>query len=280
MNNTPASTALTTAQIEPQAAELTAGQQLYAASFDLPVTATTKRYLILSTQRSGSNYLCRRLCSVKDRFGMPSEYLNATAIKMMAARLFPASSAETNMPLVQYMQAVERVRTSADGRFGIKVQPAQLLAVVGQQQPALLQFVQGFDRIVLMTRRDKLGQAISGAIAQLTGNWFNDGQEPALDDSRISSLFPAIAHNLARYIDEERLILNIGKAVPKPLLRIAYEEIEQDGDAAFMNLVEFLAAGESLVLNEDTAMAIPEKPPGDFAQTVRARYLSFINGGD
>lgn len=261
--------------------ELTAGQMLYQASFDLlPATATTKRYLILSSQRTGSNYLCRRLCGVTGRFGMPSEYLHPKAIKMMAPRLVSGMSAGDNIPLAQYIQAIERLRTSADGRFGIKIQPAQLLAAVGQQEQVLLSFVSTFDRIVLMTRRDKLGQAISGAIAQVTGKWFNDGAEPALDDARISTLYPAIAHNLTRYIDEERLILNIGKAVAKPLLRIAYEEIEQDADAALMNLVEFLAAGESLALDEDASMAIPEKPPGDFAQTVRARYLSFISGSD
>jgi len=34
--------------------------------------------------------------------------------------------------------------------------------------------VQSFDRPVLITLRDKLGQTISGAIAQHTGKWFKE----------------------------------------------------------------------------------------------------------
>ena len=259
--------------------ELTPGEKLNQALYDIhPFKDASRRYLILSPQRTGSNYLCRRLCNVKGRFGLPSEYLNPSAIQMMSPRLIATGAEGGKLPLGKYLNAVERARTTADGTFGIKVQPAQLLGVVGRQQQALLRFVGRFDRIVLMTRRDKLGQAVSGTIAQATGRWFNDGAEPALDDARIATLFPVIANNLARYINEERMILDVGKAVAKPLLRIEYEEIEADGEAAFLNLVDFLAGGEDLPLEQEEAAPIPEKPPGEFAKTVRARFLDFIGG--
>jgi LPS sulfotransferase NodH len=263
----------------PEPVDLTPGQALYQAKYDiLPFKVPARRYLILSSQRTGSNYLCRRLCNVKGRFGVPSEYLHPKAIRMLSPRLVAGAPQEGTIPLGKYLRGVECARTTADGWFGIKVQPAQLLAVVGRKEAGVQRFVARFDRLVLMTRRDKLGQAVSGAIAQMTGKWFNDGEEPALDDARIASLFPVIAHNLARYIDEERMILNIGRVIAKPLLRIEYEEIEDDDQGAFMNLVDFLSGGEVSALDEGATAPIPEKPPGAFAKVVRERFIRFIDG--
>ena len=267
------------AAASPETGELTPGQVLYQAAYDiLPFKQPSRRYLILSSQRTGSNYLCRRLCNVKGRFGLPSEYLHLKAIQTLSSRLMAGSAQMDKIPLGKYMRGVEHARTTADGWFGIKVQPGQLLTLIGKKAAGVQRFVASFDRLVLMTRRDKLGQAVSGAIAQTTGTWFNDGKEPALDDGRITTLFPAIAHNLARYLDEERMILNIGRVIAKPLLRIEYEEIEEDGQAAFMNLVDFLSGGELVELDGETVAPIPEKPPGVFAGTVRKGFMDFITG--
>lgn len=275
---TPQDNSAMTAPSAPANNELTPGQMLYQSSFDiLPFKHPKHRYLIFSSQRTGSNYLCRRLCNTTGYFGLPSEYLHPKAIQMMASRLIPNSGQTGKIPLGMYLQNIEQARTTADGYFGIKVQPSQLLAVVGRQAQDVQRFVERFDRLVLMTRRDKLGQAVSGAIAQITGTWFNNGQEPALEDGRIIQLFPVIAHNLARYIDEERMILNIGRSIAKPLLRIDYEEIAENGSSVFMNLVDFLANGNSLDLNEELLAPIPEKPPGTFANLVRARFIAYIN---
>jgi LPS sulfotransferase NodH len=258
--------------------ELPPGQELYRGRHDLPETAPSLRYLIFSSQRTGSNYLCRRLCNVKDRFGLPSEYLHPKAIAMMGRRLLPDAKPDERVPLGKYLRGLERVRTTADGAFGIKVQPLQILALAQKDKKSLLNFIGRFDRIVLMTRRDKLGQAISGAIAAQTGKWFDDGKEPDLDASQIASLFPAIAQNMARYIEEERLILDIGRTVSKPLLRIEYEEIDQDGPAAFNGLVDFLTGGQVAGLVEEGKLPVTEKPPGKLAKDVRKRFLDYIGG--
>jgi hypothetical protein len=94
----------------------------------------------------------------------------------------------------------------------------------------------------------------------------------------MAKLFPLIARNMARYIDEEKMILDLGKKLGKPLLRIEYEEIERDGEAAFMNLVDFLSGGEELALDEDKSLAVPEKSSGDLAATIREGFLEFIAG--
>lgn len=261
----------------PDRSALTPGQRLYLAEYDLlPAREPAWRYLVLSPQRAGSNYLCRRLCNVRGRFGMPSEYLNPAAVRQLAPRLLHGCRPD-NVPFASYMQAVQRVRTSADGCFGLKLQPAQLAAVAAGDR-ALFDFAASFDRIVALSRRDKLGQAISGTIAQLTGTWFNDGTPPALEDRRLPQLFPTIAGNLARYVEEDRRIAALGKALDRPWLRLEYEDIVADGQAVFGTLVDFLSGGVSDPLDEAPDVQVPERPSTDFAERLRAGFLGYING--
>jgi LPS sulfotransferase NodH len=102
----------------------------FGARFDSETTAEPAfSYAILSSQRTGSNYLCARLSNIADRFGFPMEYLHADAIRLMGARLLPDVTG--NISLDSYLRAVARVRTSRDGWFGTKVQPDQLLRPFG-----------------------------------------------------------------------------------------------------------------------------------------------------
>ena len=259
--------------------DLAPGPLLYQAKYDLlPLKDTSFRYLIFSSQRTGSYYLCRRLCNVKGRFGLPCEYLHPKAIQMMAPRLVVGTVTREPTPLGKYLRGIERARTTGDGSFGIKVQPAQLNGVVGNNQKALMAFFDRFDRIVLLTRKDKLAQAISGVIAQKTGKWFNEGKEPILDSTISPALFKAITLNLARYLGEEQMIRSISKAIAKPMLCMEYEEIEQDGPTAFANLLDFLTGGSNIPFEEDDTFDVPEKPPGYFAEILRARFLDYISG--
>jgi LPS sulfotransferase NodH len=265
--------------VAPAGATLTQGQRLYLPEHDqLPFRDPGWAYLILSPQHTGGNYLCRRLCNVRGRFGMPGEYLDPAATRMLAPRLLPGTPLES-IPFASYMRAVQRARTSADGCFGIKVQPAQLAAFAPADR-ALFDFAGSFERIVALTRRDKLGQAISGTIAPLTGTWFGDGAPPAMDDARLPQLLPAIAANLARYVDEDRRIAALGKALDRPWLRLVYEDILSDGQGAFACLVDFLAGGEPIELEVAGDVPVPEKSSGDFAEELRARFLRYIGGGN
>lgn len=266
---------MSTANPVPSAeAALTPGQRLYLPEHDqLPFRDPAWAYLILSPQHTGSDYLCRRLCNVRGRFGVPGEYLDPAAARMLASRLLPGTPLE-NIPFASYMRAVQRARTSADGCFGIKTHPAQL-AVFAPGDRALFDFAASFHRIVVLTRRDKLGQAISGTIAQLTVGGPKDG---ATDDARLPQLFPDIAVNLARCIEEDRRIAALGKALDRPWLRLVYEDILSDGQGAFACLVDFLAGGEPIEIKETADVPLPEKSPGDFAEELRARFLRYIGG--
>lgn len=239
---------------------------------------TTWRYAIFSSQRTGSNYLCQRLCNVQGQLGMPAEYLNERAFRGLGQQLLP--QAGDKLQLGAWLKAVEGVRTTADGCFGIKVQPNQLLPMFQRKTPAVQRYLVQYDRLVLMTRRDKLGQAISGAISMATNKWFNDGRDPSFTDAQVQSLLPVVAHNLARYIDEERLILAVGRATRRPTLHVEFEDIVAQPDSVFARVTAFLLEGRGQQpLHEDADFAtLPERPPGVEAERLRQVFLAYVGG--
>lgn len=259
-------------------APLPQGQVLNNSQYDqLPSKTPTRRYLIVSSPRTGSNYVSRRLCNIKDHFGMPSEYLNQVNIQSLASRLCAPKQGE-KLSFATYFDELEKVRTTPDGFFGLKVQPQQLLSILGKKKPAVQNFINRFDYLIFMTRNDKLGQSVSGAIAQLTGKWFNDKTEPDFDESQNNIIMRLISRNLSNYIDEESFIMEIAKNSPKPLMRINFEEIEADGDEVFDSVVKFLG-GDLEKLQEDSNLtAMPERPEGKVASELKEKFLGYISG--
>ncbi len=231
------------------------------------------RYAIFSSQRTGSNYLCARLSNAKDRYGIPMEYLHPDAIRLMGARLFPGVAGAISLEC--YLDAVAKVRATADGWFGTKIQPDQLLPLVGGNLNSAIGFLGSFDRLILLTRRDKLGQAISGAIAYATGVWFNFGAEPMLDGVDLARFFPLISRLRVQYESEEKLIGAIcGRLTSRPLLHICYEDILASSEDAFQRVVTFLDPESVAVVEEEISRPPTRKPPGALAEQIRAAYLA------
>lgn len=235
------------------------------------------RYAIFSSPRTGSNYLCARLDNLENRLGIPMEYLHADAIRMLGARLFPGVVGSVG--LERYLDAVARVRTTGDGWFGTKIQPDQLLPLLNGEFSRVAGFLGSFDRLIFMTRDDKLGQAISGAIAYATGVWFNFGDEPRLAEDDVARLFPKITHLLAQYAAEEKLIRMLARHLAhRPTLHVGYEEILEDPQKAFLRVTAFLGLSDPASCGEKIAAHPTSKPPGVLAEKVRAAYLASIAG--
>ncbi len=245
----------------------------FGTSFDSTIVSEPKqRYAIYSSQRTGSNYLCSRLGNVDNQLGNPMEYLNDDAIQAFGPRLFPGDG---KIPgLKTYVDAVARLRTSSDGWFGTKIQPGQLFAMTGGNLDRAIKFLQSFDRLIFMTRRDKLRQAISGAIAKASGEWLNFGKEPKLEGIETAKLFPLILKLQLQYIEEDNMIELLDERLSeKPRLHIVYEDILRDPNEVFQRVVSFLGA-DIHQLNEDKAKRLPtEPPPGALAGRIREAYL-------
>jgi LPS sulfotransferase NodH len=248
----------------------------FSAQFDSrEFSAPKHRYAIFSSQRTGSNYLCARLNNVKNSLGIPMEYLHPDAIHFLGARLFPDSVGP--IKLERYLDAVARVRTTRDGWFGAKIQPNQLLPLFDGDFNSAARFLGSFDRLIFITRRDKLRQAISGAIAYATGTWFNFGDEPNFEAIDFARLFPNIDRLHSQYVDEERLIGEISSQLADhPLLHITYEDISLNPQETFERCAAFLGL-EDVAQAEEEITAIPtQKPPGTLAERIRTAYLRHL----
>lgn len=245
----------------------------FGAQFDSETAAEPAlSYAILSSPRTGSNYLCARLSNMKDRFGLPMEYLHADAIRLMGPRLLPGVTG--NISLESYLRAGASVRASRDGWFGIKVQPDQLLPPFRGNLDSAIAFLRGFDRLILLTRRDKLGQAISGAIAHATGEWFNFGAEPKLDGIDLARLLALVESMQKQYIGEDRLIGSVGvRLADRTPLHVCYEDIQDDSEGVFRRILTFLEPDGQVPSEERIHRPPTRKPPGGIAARLREAYL-------
>jgi len=236
-----------------------------------------RRYVILSPPRTGSNYVCGRLDNLADHLGVPMEYLHGDAIRALGARLLPGVSGAVGVD--RYLDAVAAVRTTQDGWFGTKIQPAQLMPLFDGDIDRAAAFLRRFDRLIVLARHDRLGQAISGAIAHLTGVWFNFGEEPGLAERDIGRLLPVVHTLCQRYDHEDEVVRSLAARLgDRPVLHLSYEEIEADPDAAFRRVTAFLGFDPRQAEERSTVLTT-RKPPGALAARIRAAYPAFAASG-
>jgi hypothetical protein len=126
-----------------------------------------------------------------------------------------------------------------------------------------------------MTRDDKLGQAISGAIAHATGMWLNFGDEPCLAEVDVARLLPQTSRLLAQYVAEEDLIRKLARYLAhRPILHLGYEEIQDDPQKVFQRVAAFLGLPDLASCGEKITVHPTSKPPGVLAEKVRIAYLA------
>jgi trehalose 2-sulfotransferase len=153
-----------------------------------------KSYIVASSYRSGSQYLCWRLWQT-GLLGAPSEILNPTSeLRLLMNRLKASTPAD-------YIEKLVARRCTRNGVFGIKAHFHHFEAFQNEY-PELLQ-VLAPTTYIYIDRDDKIAQAVSMAKALQTGAWtsrMEEGPKPALVYDR-----QTIEHCLA---DIERQDLN------------------------------------------------------------------------
>ncbi len=173
------------------------------------------RLMIATMPRTGGTQLCLDLWRT-GQAGIPLEYLN---IQLRRHDMIPRLGQKDP---VAYWHGLGRCRTSPNGVFSFKVFPSDLQQV-RKAAPELLELISP-DKIVYLTRRNKLFQAISWVRAQQTNKWFADAKarrEPEYDTDQIMNYLNAISMQEAaweRYFSRQR----------SELLRISYEDYEID----------------------------------------------------
>jgi LPS sulfotransferase NodH len=239
------------------------------------------RYLIFSQQRSGSSWLSRRLINF-GIFGVPAEYLNPLVSIRFAQRINCPTNVHDDTVSVKfytYLGAVEDIRTSPTGRFGIKVQPNQIFPLFNDDLGSVATFLKGYDALIVLTCRDKLRQAISGAIADLTGHWRSDGKDPDLSGVHMLQLMTDTATKLARYITEDQQMAAVSQASRRPVLYLTYEQMVADPEGTLERVARILGYHGPLSTIPDTnAIKVPAPRPGRANAEVRRLFLRYIEG--
>jgi trehalose 2-sulfotransferase len=188
-----------------------------------------KSYIVASSYRCGSQYLCWRLWQT-GRLGAPSEVLNpANELKILMNRFKVSSPSD-------YISELLLRRTSRNGIFGMKAHFHHFDAFL-KKFPALLETMAPITYIFI-NRPDKIAQAVSMAKALQTGWWtsrMEQGPRPPLryDREMIADCLKQIEQQdlgWRQWFEERRI-------TP---FQVTYDQLTADADAVVGSIVELL----------------------------------------
>ena len=244
-------------------------------------TDPTFRYVIFSQQRTGSRWLSSRLANL-GCFGVPAEYLNPVLIPDICERIkYPVKivDGDYRFNVKSYLRAIGRLRTSPSGRFGIVLQPNQIFPQFNDDLALVTSFLMDYDAVILLTRRDKVRQAVSAAISNITKRWIADKREPDLSGVDVEQLLCDTASILGRYVTEAKRIATIGRSARRPVLAMTYEEMVADPNGTLDQVVRFLGHKDGLAsLSMRNLVRVPEAPSGRVNAEISALFLDYIAG--
>lgn len=241
-----------------------------SASQDLAPQPTPRlRYMICSTPRSGSTLLGDMLTTTGVA-GVPMEYFNDVNIEAFFERQ------KRQMGLDDYLNAIQGLRTTANGVFGFKAHFGQVtsaLRTAGILDPA--PFLNLFDRFIIIKRRNKLGQAISWNKALQTGRWsslHNHVDAPALpvkfDPEKISKCLERIMRGEREW---EETLQKLGREYHT----IEYEALVEQPIERIADILTFLGIEDSYAAPKPRL----EKQRDELNSQMERQYLSYITAG-
>lgn len=192
------------------------------------IAASPRRYLILSTPRTGSTMLSRYLNGT-NRAGYVHEWMNWEFMMHSARRCQTGS-----ISIGDYVNMIDRATSTANGIVGMNVHVHQHRFLLSKGFDV---FKIGFDRVYWLERRDRVAQAYSWAKAFKSKCWSKD-MERALgfpDGLNVD----VSAHETARFLasicdDTEFFRKHIS---PKQQIHreFTYESIAPDGCSRAVN---------------------------------------------
>ncbi|MCC7273756.1 MAG: hypothetical protein IT561_13885 [Alphaproteobacteria bacterium] len=234
-----------------------AGLDYADAAFDLPPQSGRVRpYVVAATPRSGSTLLAELLRST-GVLGVPGEYLHTGDYVPRLGRRLGFGRDGGPIDIDRYLPEVVRRRTSPGGRFGIKIHFRHL-------QPALrLPIVRAMLRasdFVHIRRRDRLGQAISYAVALDSGEWSRlsgeaaeVGEDRPYDDARLRR----IMSDLGAEEDGWQQFYEANGIEPA---LIWYEDLTVDPVSALAPLLRHLGVPDAVPMPDRVAIARQSDP--------------------
>lgn len=191
---------------------------------------------VATTPRSGSS-LFAFLCRQAGAYGFPLEYYTAINAAVIKRRVVTVDDS-----LPAYTAALTKLRTSENGIFGFKLHFDEMPAFMDAGGLDLPMLKNAY--VVLLDRRDRLGQAISLIIAAKTNQWIDlpgyrmaaEG-EPVYDRQVIVNVMAKLDY---QYEQWRASLAQLGY----PVLSLAYEDVVADCEGVFRSLADFLGISE------------------------------------
>jgi LPS sulfotransferase NodH/SAM-dependent methyltransferase len=206
-------------------------------------------YIVASSYRSGSQYLCWRLWQT-GLLGAPSEVLNPTSEMRVLMNRFKASSP------ADYIAKLLARRTSRNGVFGMKAHFHHFEAFQ-KEYPALLEVLSPTTYIYI-SRQDRIAQAVSMAKALQTDAWtsrMEEGPKPVVVYDR-----EMIAHCLVDIEQQDitwRRWFETHNVTP---FQVTYDDLTADAEGVVRSIVEFLGVQDD---ERDEVNVPPAKKQAD-----------------
>lgn len=233
------------------------------------------RYLICSSPRCGSTLFGQMLRDT-EMMGDPLEYLNPEYIDAYFRRFGGTQDCIENI-----LSRLEKIRTSPNRNFGLQLHFRHFAQIFkNSDAPAAIAFLKGFDRVLFIRRRDRIGQAVSLYRARTTGIWSSveaDFRQPhngyamasatpvAFDPLRLTEALVGI---VAQDIGWQNLLQR--KQIDH--LEICYEDIIENWPTQCSNVLSYLG------LDVDEA-GVPKKnlrKQSDQDDSLRAQLLKYL----
>jgi trehalose 2-sulfotransferase len=193
------------------------------------VTPLRKSYLIASSYRCGSSYLCWLLWKT-GLLGAPSEVLNATSELPQFINRFKTSAPS------DYISKILERRVSKNGVFGVKAHFHHFEAYQ-KQYPALLKRIAPVTYIHI-NRPDKVAQAVSMVKALQSNRWHSrmeGGPKPTLHYDR-----EMIANCIVDIEEQDLAWRRWFKAHKVSPFELTYNELTKDAAGVVRRIVELL----------------------------------------
>jgi LPS sulfotransferase NodH len=195
--------------------------------FEFERTETRRSYLVCSLPRSGSSLLCE-LLGATGVAGAPAEFFHPDKMAALRERWGAAT-------LEEYVRELLARKTSPNGVFGAKAHWGQYQPAFGEADPRTV-FPDA--RVVFITRRDRLRQAISWVRALQTRKWA-DQDRPMVERPAVFD-YEDITGRLMRLDREEEAWEALFERCGIAPQRVVYEDFVETRDATVRAVLEAL----------------------------------------
>jgi GR25 family glycosyltransferase involved in LPS biosynthesis/LPS sulfotransferase NodH len=189
---------------------------------------STTTYVILAGQRTGAALMCRQL--VNAGLGVPAGYFEP----LHQGRICRRFGLQPNN-LDAYVKLLRQKRTTANGCFGMTLQPFQY---VERPQLLIMNFVHDGTKFIHLYRANLLAQAISLHAARQTAAW---GSDTAAPPGQPLTWEPAsILSCLSSVVTQDRVLRTLLKKHRFPVLSLNYETYVGEQASALLAIAKHL----------------------------------------